>query len=202
MNNKQFINELFDKNIKLVGYCFKKYIKLYNHSDFEDIIQEGNLELCRCCTKFDPDRGINFSTYAVPCITGAMKRYLREKQSVIRVPKSILDSNNPDEISLIRNPVSLDNNINKETESDMYNIIPTTEDDYEFESEDLVESVLKLIENPTHRNIMEEYWYYTMFGDGCSQRYLMNKYKVSQSYISRIIEKYNKILKSYIKENK
>lgn len=39
-------------------------------------------------------------------------------------------------------------------------------------------------------------------GDGCSQRYLMNKYKVSQSYISRIIEKYNKILKSYIKENK
>lgn len=54
--------------------------------DDEDIVQAGLLGLIHAVDHFDPDRGMAFSSYAVPCITGAIKHHLRDTSSTIRVP--------------------------------------------------------------------------------------------------------------------
>lgn len=203
MLNDKEVYKLFNENKKLVGFCFKKYLNMYNHYDYEDIIQEGYVELFRCCKRFDVDKGVAFSTYAVPSIIGAMKRYLRERASVIRVPRKIHDSGDSEEINKIINYASFDfemDNGKNDGGSNLHEIIPGLPDDYDFEIEDLVIEFLDSINDKIHKDIMEDYYYAIMYGDKLSQHYLCNKYNKSQPVISRIIKKYNELLKLKIKE--
>lgn len=45
--------------------------------ELEDLIQIGTVGMLRAIQGFDPDRACQFTTYAVPMITGEIKRYLR-----------------------------------------------------------------------------------------------------------------------------
>ena len=44
----------------------------------EDMIQLGSIGLLQALRRFDPDRGLCFSTYAVPLIAGEIRRFLRD----------------------------------------------------------------------------------------------------------------------------
>lgn len=54
--------------------------------DHEDVVQAGLVGLIHAVDHFDAGRGIAFSTYAVPCITGAIKHHLRDSATSIRIP--------------------------------------------------------------------------------------------------------------------
>jgi RNA polymerase sigma-B factor len=57
----------------------------------DDLLQEAGLALVKAVDRFDPERGVPFSAYAVPTILGELKRYFRDRGSTLRVPRPIHD---------------------------------------------------------------------------------------------------------------
>jgi len=55
----------------------------------EDLEQIASLALVRAVESFDPSRDVAFSSYAVPTITGALKRYYRDHGWSVRVPRDL-----------------------------------------------------------------------------------------------------------------
>ncbi len=55
---------------------------LASGQDFDDLYQVGMMGLLRAVRNFDPERGVCFSTYAVPVILGEIRRFLRDDGSV------------------------------------------------------------------------------------------------------------------------
>jgi len=55
----------------------------------EDLEQVAYLALVKAVEGFDPSRGYAFTSYAVPCIAGAIKRYFRDSGWSIRPPRDL-----------------------------------------------------------------------------------------------------------------
>lgn len=55
----------------------------------DDLIQVGYLGLLKAIDRFDPDRGLEFTTYATPTIMGEIKRHFRDKGWSVRVPRRL-----------------------------------------------------------------------------------------------------------------
>ncbi len=52
----------------------------------EDLIQQGYIGLLKAIDRFDPERGVKFTTYATPTIKGEIRRYFRDKSWDLKVP--------------------------------------------------------------------------------------------------------------------
>ncbi len=50
--------------------------------DYDDLFQAGCVGLCKAADGFEPERGLRFSTYAVPAILGEIKRQFRDGGSI------------------------------------------------------------------------------------------------------------------------
>jgi RNA polymerase sigma-B factor len=53
----------------------------------DDLVQVATLGLIKAIDRFDPGRGVEFTTYAAPTIIGEIKRYFRYKGWAVRVPR-------------------------------------------------------------------------------------------------------------------
>jgi RNA polymerase sigma-B factor len=54
---------------------------------YEDLLQVGSIGLIAAIDKFDLAKGYAFSTFAMPHIRGEIQHYLRDKSSIVRVPR-------------------------------------------------------------------------------------------------------------------
>jgi RNA polymerase sigma-B factor len=59
--------------------------------DIDDLEQVAAIGLLKALERFDPDRGVTFATFAVPTILGELKRYLRDNDWSVHVPRSLQD---------------------------------------------------------------------------------------------------------------
>jgi RNA polymerase sigma-B factor len=53
----------------------------------EDLVQVGSIGLIKAVDRFEPDRGVGFAAFAAPNIVGEIKRHLRDRATLIRVPR-------------------------------------------------------------------------------------------------------------------
>ncbi len=75
-------------NLKLVLSILKKFS--HRSENMDDLFQIGCIGLIKAVENFDLSYEVRFSTYSVPMITGEIKRYLRDNNS-IRISRSIKD---------------------------------------------------------------------------------------------------------------
>ena len=82
--------KLIVSNLRLVVSIAKKY--LYYGLPLLDLIEEGNLGLMKAVTRYDPERGCKFSTYATWWIRQAITRSLSNQGRTVRIPVYITDN--------------------------------------------------------------------------------------------------------------
>ena len=77
---------LAEENLGLVHLCANRFRN--RGIEYDDLYGAGCIGLVKAAKAFDSDRGVKFSTYAVPMITGEIKRFLRD-DGMIKVSRSI-----------------------------------------------------------------------------------------------------------------
>lgn len=78
--DRQAREQLVAMNLPLVRHVARRFSG-FGH-DFDDLVQAGTVGLLQAIDGYDPDRGYQFSTYAVPVILGEIRRFLRESDPV------------------------------------------------------------------------------------------------------------------------
>jgi RNA polymerase sigma-B factor len=59
----------------------------------EDLVQVGSIGLIKAVDRFDPERGVELSTYAVPTVVGEIRRHFRDKAWALHVPRRLKELN-------------------------------------------------------------------------------------------------------------
>lgn len=223
--------ELVLNNLDLVNFILHRHFKP-SRNDWDDYYQEGCYGLCLAAVRYNPDKfNTAFSTLAYPYIVGCIKRYKRDTMLIkysrkalnvygqvvkmlnegysdeeiiiqLSISRSILS-----EVMAITSVTSLEKEIS-EDESKPITIGDTIGYEESFDSDLIEEDILKAVDtilvkaSEKARNIYEEVIYSRLFEDNPTQSYLAKKYNCSQAQVSRIINKYDKELKEYMKWQK
>ncbi|MFD7733090.1 RNA polymerase sigma factor SigF [Kitasatospora phosalacinea] len=78
---------LIEINIPLVRYAATRFRS--RSEPMEDVVQVGTIGLINAIDRFDPGRGVQFPTYALPTILGEIKRYFRDNVRTMHVPRRL-----------------------------------------------------------------------------------------------------------------
>lgn len=87
--DKQAENMLVEKNMGLVYSIARRFSN--RGYDLEDLSQIGAIGLIKAVKKFNPEFNVQFSTYAVPMITGEIRRFLRD-DGVVKISRSLKEN--------------------------------------------------------------------------------------------------------------
>jgi RNA polymerase sigma-B factor len=77
-------DRLIAQHLYLVQTAARKFTGLGESHD--DLLQEGAMGLINAVDLYDPDRGVQFSTYATHLVEGQIRHYLRDRGKLIKQP--------------------------------------------------------------------------------------------------------------------
>ncbi|NUS55167.1 MAG: SigB/SigF/SigG family RNA polymerase sigma factor [Streptomycetaceae bacterium] len=76
---------LVDANLALVHHAARRYKR--RRDLYEDVVQTGVVGLIKAIDRYDPERGDEFASFALPTITGEIKRFFRDTGWGVHVPR-------------------------------------------------------------------------------------------------------------------
>ena len=82
-------DRLVEQNTGLVWSIVRRFLN--RGAEAEDLFQIGSIGLIKAIDKFDMGYEVRFSTYAVPMITGEIKRFLRD-DGMLKVSRSMKET--------------------------------------------------------------------------------------------------------------
>ena len=80
-------DELITMHLPLVRHLAWRYRDRGELHD--DLVQVGTVGLIKAVDRFDPGKGVEFSTFATPTILGEIKRHFRDRAWAVRVPRRL-----------------------------------------------------------------------------------------------------------------
>ena len=86
-NDPEVRDQLIVSHLNLVRFLASKFKN--RGEPLDDLIQVGTIGLIKAIDRFEPDRGLEFTTYATPTIMGEIKRHFRDKGWSVRVPRRL-----------------------------------------------------------------------------------------------------------------
>jgi RNA polymerase sigma-B factor len=90
-HSQELRQELIEAHLGLVEYLSRRFAG--RGEPLEDLIQVATIGLIKAVDRFDPEREVEFSTYATPTIVGELKRHFRDKGWAVRVPRRLQELN-------------------------------------------------------------------------------------------------------------
>jgi RNA polymerase sigma-B factor len=82
-------NRLIEDHRWLAVHCARRFVGKGEPAD--DLIQVAMLGVLKAVERFDPDYGATFATFAVPTITGELRRHFRDTTWAVHVPRRARD---------------------------------------------------------------------------------------------------------------
>lgn len=83
--DRKLRNELIDAHRSLATHLARRFTN--RGEPFDDLLQVAQLGMLKAVERFDPDRNLEFSTFATATIEGELKRHFRDRTWSVRVPR-------------------------------------------------------------------------------------------------------------------
>ena len=80
-------NQIAEKYLYIADILAKKFVG--RGVEYDDLKQVASLALLRGIDRFDPDLGMQFTTFITPTITGEIKNYFRDKSRMVKLPRRL-----------------------------------------------------------------------------------------------------------------
>jgi RNA polymerase sigma-B factor len=210
-------NEIVKKYLYLAEILSRKFTN--RGVEYEDIFQIASIALIKAVERYDLDKGVKFISFATPTVIGEIKRFFRDKGSVIRIPRRVYEVYQKinlakDSLSqqLQRSPkvseiaeylkISEENVLEIIESWNVYNLQSFDQNVYENENLELHETIGmddSMFERIENRDFLlksidrftepEKDFLKMRYFNGKTQKEIADKLGVSQMYISRLEKK-------------
>lgn len=80
-------NEIVEKYLYIAAVLAKKFVG--RGVDYDDLYQVASLALIKGVDRFDERKGLRFSTFITPTITGEIKNYFRDRSRLVHLPRKV-----------------------------------------------------------------------------------------------------------------
>ncbi|ACM59569.1 RNA polymerase sigma-B factor [Caldicellulosiruptor bescii] len=223
-------NELVNKYLYIAEIIAKKFVG--RGIDYEDLYQVACIALINAVERFEPNKGYKFTSFATPTIMGEIKRYFRDRASIIRLPRRIYETSakiklatevlstklkRPPKVEEIAQHLNMSAEEVLEVMEASNNYLPQSLDQTMYEDEEMtlgdvlgksdenilqVENVEAVKKAIERLSPFEREFVQKRFFEEKTQKEIAEEMNVSQMYISRLEKKVLKKLKDFIEEKK
>ena len=137
------MEKLVCHNLKLVVSVAKRYVSGCTSLELMDLITEGVDGLMKAVKKFDPERGVKFSTYSMWWIRQAITRAIQTKDKTIRVAVHMLEKMRKASALIREKEIELDRLLTYEEKLDIAISVTKNSD-----NADMAKEIIRLLNEP------------------------------------------------------